>query len=114
MKRIIFWILGFPVAVVLIAFALANRSPVTISLDPVSPADPWFSISLPVWVVLFAGIFLGLVIGWIAAWFSQGKWRKAARKADSELINERSARQSIEKKLKSMAIVPHQADGTNA
>ena len=111
MKRFFFWLLGLPAGLVLVAFALANRKSVTISFDPVSPADPWFALDLPLWTVLFAGIFIGLLTGWIAAWLGQAKWRRAAQRADRELDQERAVRQSIENKLKSANIVPHHADG---
>jgi hypothetical protein len=39
--RLFFWIIGLPVAVVLIAFAVANRHFVVVSLDPLSQQDPW-------------------------------------------------------------------------
>ena len=99
MKQVISWIIGLPVAVILIAFALANRSFVTISFDPLSSATPWFALSLPLWAVLFAGIFLGLVIGWVASWINQGKWRKAAREARSNLDIEMGKKKDLERRL---------------
>jgi len=99
MKQVISWVIGLPVAVVLIAFALANRSFVTISLDPLSSESPWFALSLPLWSVLFVGIFLGLVIGWIASWINQGKWRKAAREARTNLDIEMGKKKDLERRL---------------
>ena len=88
--RLLFWIVGLPVAVVLIAFAVANRHFVRVSLDPLSQQEPWLSMSVPLWAVLFFGIFCGLVVGWIGAWFKQRKWRRAARQASRDLASERS------------------------
>jgi uncharacterized integral membrane protein len=76
---------GLPVAVVLIVFAIANREFVRVSLDPLSPSDPWIALEMPLWALLYAGLFLGLVIGWVGAWVKQRRWRKAAREARSEL-----------------------------
>ena len=88
--RLFFWIIGLPVAVVLIAFAVANRHIVEVSLDPLSQQDPFFSVAVPLWTVLYFGIFCGLVAGWIGAWVKQRKWRRAAREARSELASTRS------------------------
>ena len=106
MKQILSWIIGLPTAIVLIAFALANRSFVTVSFDPLSSEAPWFSIALPIWALLFVGIFLGLVIGWIASWINQGKWRKAAREARSTLDQELEKKKALEKRLNQDSMVP--------
>ncbi|HFC04114.1 MAG TPA: LapA family protein [Rhizobiales bacterium] len=106
MKQFVSWILGLPAAILLIAFALANRAPVTVSFDPLSSQTPWFALSLPVWVLLFAGIFLGLIIGWVGSWINQGKWRKAAREARSNLDIELEKKKALEKRLNKSELVP--------
>ena len=88
--RLLSWIIGLPVAVVLILFAVANRHWVTVSFDPLSQQDPWAVLSVPLWTVLFFGIFCGLVAGWIGAWLKQAKWRRAARQTRRDLASERS------------------------
>jgi NhaP-type Na+/H+ or K+/H+ antiporter len=84
MRRLLSWFLGFPLAVVLIAFAVANRASVQVSFDPFSQAEPFAAVSLPLWTLLFIGIFLGLVAGWAGAWLNQGKWRRTARDVRTE------------------------------
>jgi len=88
-KKFFSWAFWLPVSVALILFALANRAMVAVSFDPITPADPWLSIAMPLWGVLFAGIFLGLVTGWVWSWWNQGKWRKQARSAQAELQAEK-------------------------
>jgi uncharacterized integral membrane protein len=88
--RLLSWIVGLPVAIVLILFAVANRHVVEVSFDPLSQQDPWAAMSVPLWTVLFLGIFCGLVAGWIGAWLKQAKWRRAAREARRDLASERS------------------------
>ena len=80
-KRIFSWIIGAPVAVVLVSFAVANRHWIDISFDPINRADPWLMISLPAYLLLFVGIFMGMIVGGVVVWTRQGKWRKAARMA---------------------------------
>ena len=85
MKRFTARILGLVAAFLLIVFAVANRHLVTVSFDPISPADPILSVSIPLWIVVFIAIFLGLIAGWTAAWVNQGRWRRAARQARAQL-----------------------------
>ena len=77
------WAIGAPVAIVLIAFAVANRHWITVSLDPISRENPWLALSMPAFMLLFTGIFIGLIVGGVVVWLRQGKWRKQARQAQS-------------------------------
>jgi len=97
--RVLSWIIGLPAALVLIAFAVANRHVVEVSFDPLSQQDPWASLAVPLWAVLFFGIFCGLVVGWIGAWLKQGKWRRAARAAKRDLAHSTRLRREQTGKL---------------
>ena len=67
-----------PVAVVIMLLAVANRAPVTLSLDPFSP-EPVFSVVLPLYAVLFGAVALGVLVGGVGSWLGQGKTRARAR-----------------------------------
>ena len=96
-KRVFSWMVGLPVAVVLVCFAVANRNWVTVSFDPVNTQSPWFSIAMPVFALFFAGIFCGLIVGGMMVWLRQGKWRKAARQG---MVNDdRATGHSPERRL---------------
>lgn len=82
-KRIFSWIIGAPVAVVLVSFAVANRHWTDVSFDPLNKADPWLMISMPTYLLLFVGIFIGMIVGGVVVWMRQGKWRKVARLAQT-------------------------------
>ena len=99
MKRVLSWALGLPAAIVLIAFAVANRQYIVVSFDPLSVEAPWLTVSMPRWALLYGGIFIGLVAGGVAAWLKQGKWRKIARKARSELDNVRTENDRLKSQL---------------
>ncbi len=72
-----------PLAIVLIALAVANRAPVDFTLDPFNPGNPGLTVTMPLFVYLFAALVLGLVIGSMATWFRQGRYRKQARKRET-------------------------------
>lgn len=67
MKRLVALIILVPVAIVLVAFSVANRGDVTISLDPFNAAAPVVAVALPLFVLLFATLAVGVIIGGVAA-----------------------------------------------
>jgi uncharacterized integral membrane protein len=79
-----------PVAVLVVLLAVANRAPVTISLDPFSQDVPEFAASVPLFAVIFAAVMVGVVIGGSATWFAQGKHRRARRQFRREVQHLRS------------------------
>ncbi|MGE0240419.1 MAG: lipopolysaccharide assembly protein LapA domain-containing protein [Parvibaculaceae bacterium] len=84
-RRIINWAIGLPIAIIVIAFCVANRQWVEVSFDPFSRTTPFATMYMPLWALVFIGLFFGMIAGWIACWFGQGKWRRAAREARIDL-----------------------------
>lgn len=76
-----------PIGFVVILLAIANRTPVTISFDPFSSADPLLSFSAPLWLTLLATLAVGVLIGGCAAWLAQGRHRKLERQYKREADN---------------------------
>lgn len=79
MRKLISLLVLLPIAIVLIVLSVANRHSVVFNLDPINPAQPFLSLTLPFFVFLFAAVLTGMVIGSLATWFAQGKHRKMAR-----------------------------------
>ena len=73
-----------PLAVLLVAFAVANRGSVTVSFDPFDAAHPAFALPVPLFALLLVALLAGVVIGGIAAWIRQSKWRRAVRLAQGQ------------------------------
>ena len=73
-----------PIAIIVVLLAVANRAPVTLSLDPFSQDAPEFATQVPLFAVIFAAVMLGVVIGGVAAWLAQGKSRRAGRQSRRE------------------------------
>jgi uncharacterized integral membrane protein len=109
LQRVLRWAVGLPIAILVIAFAVANRQSVTLSLDPINPSDPFASMTLPLWLLFFAGITVGVIAGWIGCWFAQGKHRKRARDAQAEVVRLQAERERLMKNTEpepATAIVP--------
>jgi hypothetical protein len=90
MLRFLKALILLPVAVAVVLLAVANRGPVTFSLDPFADGVPALAVVLPLYALLFAAVALGVVIGGIAAWSVQGKHRRARRSQGRELDRLRS------------------------
>ncbi len=74
MKKLLTWIVLAPAAVIVVAFAVANRHAVEVSLDPLP-----VTLVAPLYVVVMLAMLVGLVIGGWAAWQRGSKWRRRAR-----------------------------------
>jgi uncharacterized integral membrane protein len=93
LRRIVSTLIVVPLAVVIIAFAVANRQTVTVSFDPFSSTNPAYAATLPLFALIFALLILGVLIGGVAAWTGQAKWRRTARKLD---VDVRALHQELE------------------
>jgi hypothetical protein len=108
LRQAIRWSVGLPVAIVGVAFAVANRQWINVSLDPTSRDTPFMFIPMPLWALFFAGILVGLIAGWIACWLAQAKWRRSAKTARAELAKAQAeaAHHQREAERKSEAMMP--------
>lgn len=84
-RQIVSALVLVPLAIVLIAFAVANRQIVLVSLDPFDEVNPAFSIRLPLFALILILIVAAVIVGGIAAWLRQSKWRRAARLAQAQV-----------------------------
>lgn len=84
-NRLLILLVFLPVAIVLIALAVANRAPASFTLDPFNPGSPGLTATQPLFVLLFAALFFGLVIGGLATWLKQGYYRRLARERGHEI-----------------------------
>lgn len=85
LNRVLLVVVLVPLAVILIALAVANRVPVAFTLDPFNPGNPGLTLQLPLFVMLFLALGLGLILGSFATWWKQGRYRKEARNKTREV-----------------------------
>jgi uncharacterized integral membrane protein len=79
LRKIVAAAILVPLAVLIVAFAVANRQNVTIAFDPFSTQQP-DTVTEPLFVVILAALIAGVVIGGLASWLSHGRWRRLARR----------------------------------
>jgi uncharacterized integral membrane protein len=106
-RKIVAVIILVPLAMIIIAFAVANRQVVTLSLDPFSAEHPAATVALPLFALIIVPLILGVLVGGIAAWLRHGRWRRMARRYEREVIALRGEIASLRNKPES-PIVPNQ------
>ncbi|MEO1239354.1 MAG: LapA family protein [Pseudomonadota bacterium] len=83
--RVGFWA---ALAIVLMTVALANRGPVTFNLLPSDLGGLMgfnWSITVPLYLVIFVAIVAGLAIGYMAEWLREYRYRSTASREHREL-----------------------------
>src|SRR6185436_4252284 len=98
LRKIVTALILIPIALAIVAFAVANRSAVTISLDPFAGEPPMASVALPLFVLI-----VGVIIGGIAAWMRQSRWRRRARRLSAELKAARAETETLRRQLEASA-----------
>jgi uncharacterized integral membrane protein len=86
-RKIVAALILVPLAVVIIAFAVANRQIVTVSFDPFSAERPAASLTLPLFALIIVLLVIGVLVGGTAAWLRQAKWRRTARRLEREVAD---------------------------
>jgi len=108
LRKIVAAIILVPLAVIIIAFAVANRQIVTVSFDPFSTGEPAASVTLPLFALVILLLIVGVLIGGLASWLRQGKWRQAARRFERELHHLRGKVAALEDTAGKPPIIPEE------
>ncbi|GJD30968.1 hypothetical protein PMNALOAF_2220 [Methylobacterium adhaesivum] len=74
-----------PIAVIVVALAVANREAVRLSFDPFSPDMPVLSVTLPLYALLFIAVGLGVLLGGCGAWLGQSGTRRTSAERRREI-----------------------------
>jgi putative membrane protein len=72
------WIIGIPLLLVMVLFALSNSEPVPLGLFPLGRLP----FQVPLSLVVLAAMGLGFLLGGLLVWFSVLHHRRAARRAE--------------------------------
>ncbi len=81
--RIIAWIIAAVTAVAVIAFAVANRDPMAISVAPLP-----YTLLIPAWTLAVGALAVGFVAGAAIRWLLDRKPRRLARQRTRMLERE--------------------------
>jgi uncharacterized integral membrane protein len=97
-QKIVRALILIPLAIVLVALAVANRQIVTVSFDPFDRVDPAVSVAVPLYILILALVIAGVILGGVAAWMRQGQWRSRARRAESQARDLRAENDQLKRR----------------
>jgi len=84
LRRTVAAVILVPLAIIIVAFAVANRQIVTVSFDPLGET-PAASLAMPLFMLILGLLIVGVIIGGMAACLGQGRWRAEARRFEREM-----------------------------
>src|SRR4051794_11091860 len=93
--KIITVLIVIPAALLIVLFAVANRAPVRVSLDPFAGDPPMFGMSVPLFLLVLVVLVLGVILGGVSAWMGQSRWRRRARRLSAELRVARAENETL-------------------
>jgi uncharacterized integral membrane protein len=99
LRKLAFWLILVPIAIIILMFAIANREIVTVSFDPFSETAPAASVSVPLFVLIFVFVISGVILGGLAAWLRQSGYRRVARNRDADVTALRREIEMLNAKL---------------
>src|SRR5437016_2955530 len=114
LRKIVAALILIPLALMIVLFAVANRAPVAISLDPFGDQSPMFSASLPLFLLLLIVLITGVIIGGVAAWLRQSRWRRRARRLAAELKAARAETEKLRRQVEANAAAQPQQNSIAA
>ncbi|TMJ00158.1 MAG: DUF1049 domain-containing protein [Alphaproteobacteria bacterium] len=103
LRKIIAALIVIPAALAIVLFAVANRGPVTVSLDPFAADPPLFGVSVPLFLLVLVVLILGVILGGISAWAGQSRWRSRARRLSAELKAARAQTETLRRQVEASA-----------
>ena len=113
-RKIVSALILLPIALIIVLFAVANRAPVQVALDPFVNVPPMFSASVPLFLLVLVILILGVILGGVSAWMRQSRWRRRARRLAAELRTSRAETETLRRQLETSAAPHAQAQGSIA
>jgi uncharacterized integral membrane protein len=98
-RKLITALILLPLAVLLVAFAVANRQTVVVTFDPFDATQPTLAFPLPLFALMLAIATAGVIVGGWAAWLRQRKWRARARRFEFEARRLRAENEHLRKRI---------------
>ena len=97
MRSLLNWFILLPLAIVIVLFAVANRKSVVVSFDPFSSETSALAFTVPLFIVVFAGLIFGILIGGLVSLARQWRLWRSARSAQDELARMKAEVESTRK-----------------
>jgi uncharacterized integral membrane protein len=110
LRRIVWLLVAFPAAAILVTLAVANRHAVRLVLDPFRPEEPVLWIDLPFYAYLLIALVIGVALGGTATWMTQSRWRRTARRRAQEALRWQAEADRLARERDQAALVARQRE----
>ncbi len=94
--RLAGWLIGIPLAVIVILFAVSNRAAVDLNLWPLP-----FVMNAPLYLIVLLGVLVGFLGGALVAWIAGHGARARASRSERELRHVKADLSRVERRLES-------------
>lgn len=95
--RVARWVLGVPVLVAAVLFAIENRGTLVLSLWPFPTSLP-----VPIYAALYGALLVGVFLGGLAAWLAAGRRRAQHRQALRDLDRARREAEELRRRVEAL------------
>ena len=113
LRRVVWLLVAFPAAAILVTLAVANRHAVRLVLDPFRPEEPVLWIDLPFYAYLLIALVIGVALGGTATWMTQSRWRRTARRRAQEALRWQAEADRLARERDQAAVAARQSGGTS-
>jgi len=110
LRRIVWLLVAFPAAAILVTLAVANRHAARLVLDPFRPEEPVLWIDLPFYAYLLIALVIGVALGGTATWMTQSRWRRTARRRAQEALRWQAEADRLARERDQAALVARQRE----
>jgi hypothetical protein len=111
LRRIVWLLVAFPAAAILVTLAVANRHAARLVLDPFRPQEPALWIDLPFYAYLLIALVIGVALGGTATWMTQSRWRRTARRRAQEALRWQAEADRLAREREKAAVAARQSGG---
>src|SRR5215468_5142192 len=98
-RRFLKAIVMIPAFAALVALAIANHQPVTVSFNPFDSSDPDLAVTVPLYLAGFTVLIAGVILGGVATCLMQRKRRRIGAKLAAENVMIRAELARLKGKL---------------
>jgi uncharacterized integral membrane protein len=102
-----------PLALILLAFSMANRQIVMLHFDPLMSGDAASQQApAPLYMVVIGAVMVGVIFGSASTWLGQGRHRKALRAAKANIEGLRRENEILRAQNTELRLTPSASTST--
>ena len=105
-RKIVTALILLPIMLAIVLFAVGNRAPVSVAIDPFAAEPAMFTFAMPLFLLILLVLITGVVLGGVSAWMRQSHWRRRARRLATDLKATRAEAEKLRRQLQAADAQP--------